>query len=131
MTKRHTPNVTDAELRVLQALWDRGPSTIRRLSEQIYPGGGPSCYATVQKLLERLEAEKCVARDRSAMTHVFTAAVARDTFVGEQLRAMAERLCGGSLAPLLTNLLKTETLSDENRKDLRRLLSSHRPPDGN
>jgi BlaI family transcriptional regulator, penicillinase repressor len=133
MSTRRTPNATDAELRVLQALWDLGPSTIRRLTDHLYPGGGQSAYATVQKLLERLEEMKpvpCVARDRSAMTHVFVASVSRDDFIGGQLRAVAERLCGGSVTPLLTHLLKTETLSDQDRKELRRLLDARRPPRG-
>ena len=123
------PNVTDAELRVLQALWELGPSTIRQITERIpvYRGGGQSAYATVQKLLERLEEDNCVVRDRSAMTHVFVAAVSRDDFLGGQLRAVAARLCGGSVTPLLTHLLKTEALSDEERKELRRLLDAHRP----
>jgi predicted transcriptional regulator len=130
MPARPTPNVTDAELRVLEALWDLGPSTIRKLTDHVYPGGGQSSYATVQKLLDRLEDAGCVARDRSAMTHVFVAAVTRDELIGDQLRAVAERLCGGSVAPLLTHLLKTESLSDAERTELRRLLNAHRPPRG-
>jgi predicted transcriptional regulator len=128
MPARPTPNVTDAELRVLEALWDLGPSTIRKLTDHVYPGGGQSSYATVQKLLDRLEDAGCVARDRSAMTHVFVAAVTRDELIGGQLRAVAERLCGGSVAPLLTHLLKTEALSEAERTELRRLLNAHRPP---
>ena len=128
MPARPTPNVTDAELRVLEALWDLGPSTIRKLTDHVYPGGGQSSYATVQKLLDRLEDAGCVARDRSAMTHVFVAAVTRDELIGDQLRAVAERLCGGSVAPLLTHLLKTEALSEAERTELRRLLNAHRPP---
>ncbi len=125
-----TPNVTNAELKVLHALWDLGPATIRRLTDHLYPGGSQSSYATVQKLLDRLEEADCVVRDRSAMTHVFVAAVSRDDFLGGQLRAVADRLCGGSVTPLLTHLLKTETLSDEDRKELRRLLDAHRPRRG-
>jgi BlaI family transcriptional regulator, penicillinase repressor len=132
MSQRPTENVTDAELRVLQSLWDLGPSTIRRLTDHLYPGGGQSSYATVQKLLERLEETDppCVARDRSAMTHIFVATVSRDEFIGNQLRAVAERLCGGSVTPLLTHLLKTEALSEADRKELRRLLNAHKPPRG-
>ena len=125
-----TPNVTDAELRVLHALWDLGACTIRKLTDHLYPGGGQSSYATVQKLLDRLEEAGCVARDRSAMTHVFVAAVSRDDFIGGQLRVVADRLCGGSVTPLLTHLLKTETLSEDERKELRKLLSAPRPPRG-
>jgi BlaI family transcriptional regulator, penicillinase repressor len=123
-----TPNVTDAELRVLHALWDLGACTIRKLTDHLYPGGGQSSYATVQKLLDRLEEAGCVARDRSAMTHIFVAAVSRDDFIGGQLRVVADRLCGGSVTPLLTHLLKTEALSDDERKELRKLLNPPRPP---
>ena len=125
-----TPNVTDAELRVLHALWDLGACTIRKLTDHLYPGGGQSSYATVQKLLDRLEEAGCVARDRSAMTHVFVAAVSRDDFIGGQLKVVADRLCGGSVTPLLTHLLKTEALSEDERKELRKLLSAPRPPRG-
>ena len=125
-----TPNVTDAELRVLHALWDLGACTIRKLTDHLYPGGGQSSYATVQKLLDRLEEAGCVARDRSAMTHIFVAAVSRDDFIGGQLKVVADRLCGGSVTPLLTHLLKTEALSDDERKELRKLLNAPRPPRG-
>lgn len=116
------PSVTDAELRVLAALWDAGPATIRQLTDALYPGGSAAHYATVQKLLERLEADRCVARDRTSMTHVFRAKVDRDAFLGGQLRAVAERLCGGSMAPLLAHLVSAEKLSASDRKELRKLL---------
>jgi predicted transcriptional regulator len=122
------PDVTDAELGVLQALWDEGPATIRHLTDRLYPGGSTAHYATVQKLLERLETKGCVARDRSAMTHKFSARIGRDVYIGGQLRAMAERLCGGSLTPLLTHLVKTESLSEEDRKELRKMLTPGKPP---
>src|SRR5262249_10192887 len=54
---RTPPDVTDAELAVLQVLWDRGPATIRELTPLLYPDVTDASYATVQKLLERLEAK--------------------------------------------------------------------------
>jgi predicted transcriptional regulator len=114
---------TETELSLLQLLWDQGPATIRRLTELLYPGGSASHYATVQKLLERLEDKGYVRRDRSSMTHVFDAKIARDQYIGGQMRAMADRLCGGSLTPLLTHLLQAERLSAEERRELRRLLN--------
>jgi BlaI family transcriptional regulator, penicillinase repressor len=61
------------------------------------------------------------------MTHVFAASVSREAFVGGRVRAVAERLCGGSIAPVLTHLLKTESLSDSDRKELRKLLGTIPP----
>ena len=59
---RTPQDVTDAELAVLQVLWEEGPLPIRSLADVLYPGGKTAQYATVQKLLERLEGKGCVAR---------------------------------------------------------------------
>jgi predicted transcriptional regulator len=115
-------DVTDAELAVLQLLWDQGPATIRQLTDALYPGGSEAHYATVQKLLERLEKKAYVDRDRSAHAHSFRARVDRDALVGQRLRAMAEKLCGGLMAPLLTHLVRAETLTSEEREELRNLI---------
>jgi fructose/tagatose bisphosphate aldolase len=70
--------VTDAELDVLRVIWDRGSATIRAIADRLYPAGGTSEYATVQKLLERLEGKECVVRDRDTWPHTFAAAIERD-----------------------------------------------------
>ena len=115
-------DVTDAELAVLQVLWDHGPATVRLLTDALYPEGTAAQYATVQKLLERLEGKGCVERDRRPWPHVFQATIDRDELIGRQLRAVAEKLCGGSLAPLLTHLLRTENLSPREREELRQFM---------
>ncbi len=119
---RIAQDATDAELAVLQALWDGGPSTVRMLADVIYPQGTSAHYGTVQKLLERLEAKDLVSRDRRPWPHVFEAALNRASFIGYRLRAMAEKLCGGSLTPLLTHLVQEERLTPGERQALRDLL---------
>ena len=116
---RTRQDVTEAELTILQFLWDEGEATTRQLTDAIHPEGTASHYATVQKLLERLEAKECVARDRSRWPHVFAPAINREELIGRRLRDMAEKLCGGSLTPLLTHLLKVERLSPRERDELR------------
>jgi predicted transcriptional regulator len=115
-------DVTDAELAVLQVLWDRGPSTIRQITDQLYPEGRTAQYATVQKLLERLEDKDCVRRDRRPAVHVFAAAIDRGELIGRRLQTMAEKLCGGSLTPLLTHLVQSQKLSAAQRQELRDLI---------
>jgi predicted transcriptional regulator len=118
-----TPHdVTDAELAVLQVLWERGPSTIRILAEALYQSASDASCATVQKLLERLEKKKHVARDRSGHAHLFSPLTDRDALVGQRLRGVAEKLTGGLLAPLLTHLVRAETLSGDERRALRDLI---------
>jgi predicted transcriptional regulator len=123
-------DVTDAELAVLQVLWERGSATIRQLTDALYPGGAAAQYATVQKLLERLEAKGCAGRDRRPWPHVFVATVERDDLIGRRLRAVAEKLCGGSLTPLLTHLITVERLSPQERQELRALLEGRCPKPG-
>jgi len=119
---RTPQDITEAELAVMQALWDQGPATIRRLTDALYPEGNASQYATVQKLLERLERKLCVRRDRANSIHVFTAVLDRDELIGQRLRAVAEKLFGGSLAPLLTHLVQATRLSARQRQELRALI---------
>jgi predicted transcriptional regulator len=115
---RRPQDVTDAELAILQHLWEAGEATTRHLTDAIHPHGTASQYATVQKLLERLELKGYVTRDRNRWPHVFAPVIARDDLIGQRLRAMAEKLCGGSFTPLLTHLLKVERLSSREREEL-------------
>src|SRR5262245_11487777 len=119
---RTSQDVTEAELAVLRRLWERGPATIRQLAEAVYGQDGTSAYATVQKLLDRLEAKRIVARDRSGGVHVFRATVGRDELIGRKLRAVADTLCEGSLTPLLTQLVRGQRLSAQERQALRALV---------
>ena len=121
---RTPQDVTDTELSILQALWDRQPATIRQLTEVLYPGGGQAHYATVQKLLDRLEAKGCVFRHRNQTPHIFEAAVGRDELISRKLEDVAEKLCGGSLTPLLTHLVRARRLSSRQRQELRDLIDA-------
>ena len=119
---RHPQDVTDAELDVLRALWDHGAATIRALTDRLYPGGGTSEYATVQKLLERLEDKGHVAHRSEGRQNVYRARVQREDLVARRLRDTAEQLCDGSLTPLLTHLVSAGRLSRDELLELRRLV---------
>jgi predicted transcriptional regulator len=119
---RPPQDVTDAELAILQVLWDRGSATVRALTEALYAASSSSQHATVQKLLERLEGKDCVRRDRSVWPHVFEATVDREALIGRKLQQTADRLCDGSVQPLLMHLVKASRLSAEERASLRGLL---------
>jgi predicted transcriptional regulator len=129
-----TPHdVTDAELAVLQVLWERGPATRRQLADVLYPAGGPAHYTTVQKLLERLEAKGHVTKRRGPAVLTFTAAIDREQLISRRLREVAEKLCGGSLTPLLLNLVRSRGLTARELADLQQLVKElsrqARPPD--
>ena len=122
MKKREVAPTTAAELRVMEELWRRGESTIRDLRDELYPGGGSSEFSTVQKLLSRLVAKELVRRRKDGANWVFQAVVARNELIGGELRRVADRLGGNSMAPLLTCLVETGGLTATDKDHLRKLL---------
>jgi len=118
---RTPQDITDAELAVLSLLWEKGRCTVRELTDVLYPNGTGAHYATVQKLLERLEIKQFVRRDRKPWPHQFDAQIDRNELIGRRLQTTADKLCGGSLVPILTQLVKSH-LTPEDRRSLRGLL---------
>src|SRR5712692_6067242 len=97
---RTPQDVTDTELAILQVLWDQGPCTRRQITDVLYPQSGPAQYATVQKLLERLETKgfvvvsaPAVAQPSSRGALTFTVSVDRDELISRKLHEMAAKLC--------------------------------------
>jgi predicted transcriptional regulator len=119
---RTPQDVTDAELAVLQVLWDQGPVTRRQITDVLYPDGGPAHYTTVQKLLERLEAKGHVRRESGASVLTFRAAIDREQLISRRLTDVADKLCGGSLTPLLMNLMRAQTLTPRELEELQQLV---------
>ena len=124
---RKPKDVTDAELSILKQLWESGPANIRQLTDALY-GGSESDYATVKKLLARLESKDYVRRDRQSSAHVFEPTLSHDEYVGKRLQGLADNLCGGSRTPLLMHLLRTDTLSPKERRQLRDLVDELSAP---
>ncbi|OWK43040.1 BlaI/MecI/CopY family transcriptional regulator [Fimbriiglobus ruber] len=119
---RAAREITDAEMAILTELWQRPSATVRELTEALYGNTPAALLATVQKLLDRLEAKNCVARDRDRWPHHYTAAVKRDELVGNRLQAAADQLTDGDLAPLLTHLVRSQKLTAKDREQLRKVL---------
>ena len=114
--------ITDGELSILQVLWERGEAGSREITEELYEEVTDPKMASVQKLIERLEAKGCVERDRSERAHRFRPLVSHAQFLRSRLQALADRLCDGTLAPLVTTLLQSKGLSRSEKEQLRKLI---------
>jgi len=123
-TRAAIADVTEAELAVLKALWRRRAATIRELTDELYPAGGTSHYATVQKLLERLEGKGHVSREPRGRANVYRPRVGRGELISRRLQATADSLCEGSLTPLLTHLVGSARLTSEDISTLRELVDA-------
>ena len=64
---------TDAELGILQVLWERGPSTVRDVHETLSRGVEGTGYTTVLKLMQIMTEKGLVERDESQRAHVYRA----------------------------------------------------------
>src|ERR1700733_7831303 len=118
MARRPTEDVTDTELAILQVLWDQGEMTRRRIADVLYPGGSEVHYATVQNLLGRLERKGFVQSARMGNVLFFTATVAKEELIRRHLQGLADKLCGGAVAPLVMNLIKSKPLSAHEVEEL-------------
>ena len=118
----HLPHLANAELAVMEVLWDEGRLTARDIRERLYPDASKAQHGTVQRLLQRLEDKGLVARDRTLPVHLFEAAVSRTAYAGGQLESLVEKLTGGSLAPLITHLVEENRLSETDLQRLRSIL---------
>ena len=117
--------VADAELAVLKVLWARGPLTAKTITEAIYSDGAESEFAAVHSFLQRLERKGLVTRDRSSFVHVFSPTVSHSDILGQELKAIAERLGAGSIAPLLMQLIHQKRLSKKEVAEIRKLLDKY------
>jgi predicted transcriptional regulator len=114
--------VTDTELAILDVLWDRNRCEIRDLVDALYSEHTAARHATIKSLLERLMEKGFVACDRSRFAHRFSAVVNREDYVGQQLQKLADSHFGGSLTPMLLNLIERSKLSRRDIQAIRKIV---------
>jgi len=114
-----------AELAVMELLWDHGRLTAREIRERLYSAATKSQHGTVQRLLQRLEDKGLVERDRRLSVHLFSPAIGREVYASGQLEKLADKLTGGSLAPLITHLVEQKKIAPDEIDRIRAILDEH------
>jgi len=122
------PSLANAELAIMELLWDEGRLTARMIRERLYPGTTKAQHGTVQRLLQRLEDKGFVVRDKDLPVHFFAASIRREEYASSQLESLADRLTGGSLAPLVTHLVEQKRISRTEIDRLRQILDEDAKP---
>lgn len=120
-TANPRPPLANAELAVMELLWDDGKVTARHVREHLY-ADKKNQHGTVQRLLQRLEEKGYVVRDDDLPVHLFSATVSREDYATSQLELLAGRLTGGSLAPIVTRLVEQKRISRTEIDRLRAIL---------
>ena len=117
----HKP-LANAELAIMNLLWQTDRLTARQIREQLYPDATRAQHGTVQRLLQRLGDKGYVERDCNLSVHFFSAAISRQTYACGQLESLAAKLTGGSLAPLITHLVEERRISRDEIDRIRAIL---------
>jgi len=127
MTRRTRP--TDAELAILQVLWERGPSTVREV-HQALAVARETGHTTTLKLMQIMAEKGLVRRDESARTHIYTTRLSREQTQRQLVSDLANRAFGGSAAALVMQALSAQAPSADELREIRRLIADFgaKPP---
>ena len=124
------PKLTRLELRIMEALWTQGASSIREIQEA-FPEPDRPAYTTVQTMVYRLEGKKAIRRVKKiGNAHIFEAIVSR---TAAQRRLIDELISffGGRTQPVMAHLIESGrlTLEDvhEAEQTLRKLQKKDKP----
>jgi BlaI family transcriptional regulator, penicillinase repressor len=122
-----TPKPTEAELGILNVLWDRGEMTVRELHEAHYRDDGTG-YTTSLKMLQIMHAKGLVERNDSQRAHVYRAAVSKEITQKRFLTDIVQRVFDGSPSQLVLQALGGQPkASREELDEIRALLDSLEP----
>jgi BlaI family penicillinase repressor len=124
------PKLSKLELQIMEALWNRGPCSVREIQES-FPVRKRPAYTTVQTMVYRLEVKKALRRTKKIATAlIFEAAVSREA-AERKLIVDLLGLFGGRSRPIMAHLIESGTLTlddvREAEKTLLKLAGEEKP----
>jgi predicted transcriptional regulator len=115
------PKLTRLELQIMEALWSRGPCSVREIHET-FPARKRPAYTTVQTMVYRLEMKKVLRRVKKIATaNIFEAAVTREA---AQRRLVDDLLglFGGRSRPIMAHLIQSGNLTLDDIREAERTI---------
>ncbi len=114
---------TEAELSLLNVLWDLGPATVREVHEKISLSQKTG-YTTVLKILQIMHDKNLVIRDESKRAHVYAAANSQTHTQSSLLKDLITKAFGGSRSNLVMRALDDSTTKQE-IEDIKTILNKY------
>jgi len=123
VARKKSLNLTEAELRLMDIVWDKGPVTVGEVAAAL-PGEPPLAYNTVLTTLRVLEQKGYVRhiKAREGRAFIYRAVVGRKQASQNALRNLVRGFFSNSPELLVLNLLDDGDLSERERKKIRNLL---------
>lgn len=117
------PKLSALELKIMDAFWTGGPSSVREVQER-FPEVDRPAYTTIQTMVYRLEAKKVLRRVKKVgNAHVFEAVISRE----DAQRRLVDDLLGffgGRTQLVMAHLVETGRLTMRDVKDAEQLIKS-------
>ena len=116
-----SPKLSRLELKIMEALWTKGASSVREIQEA-FPAKRRPAYTTVQTIVYRLEAKNAVRRTKKiGNAHIFEAVLSR-TAAQRRLIDEVLGLFGGRAQPLMSHLIESGQLTLDDIEEARAAL---------
>jgi predicted transcriptional regulator len=122
MARKKSPNLTDAELRLMNVVWERGPVTVSDVVENI-SGDPPLHYSTVLTTLRILENKGYLKHRKEGRAFIYRAAVQREQERDKAISHLLRRFFDGSAESLMLNLVQREKISAAELARLRKRIA--------
>ena len=124
MAKRNQPRPTDAELEILRVLWERGPSTVRDVYEELKQGKDVG-YTTILKFMQIMADKGLVRRNEDQRAHLYEAMVPKASTQRQLVGDLLERAFGGSALDLVMQALSAKRATRSEIDQIRRMLDKY------
>ena len=119
--KENSVNLTEAEWRVMECLWERSPLTGRDVTELMSERCGWS-RSTTLTLLSRMEAKGAVAGDSATGKKAFYPLICREDAALQETEDFLDRVYKGSLSLLVSSLTRKQSLPQQEIDELYAIL---------
>jgi predicted transcriptional regulator len=116
MARKKSPTLTDAELRLMEVIWQKGFASAAEVLESL--PDGDLAYTTVLNTLRILETKGYLRHTKDGKAFIYHPLVDRSQASRTAVQYLVSRFFGNSPGLLVSNLIEQEQL---NKQDLRRL----------
>jgi predicted transcriptional regulator len=118
---RKSPTLTEAELRIMEVLWYKGPATVQQVLD-VLPKRPALAYNSVLTTVRILEKKGYVEHLKDGRAHVFQPLLGRKQASQSEIRHLIGRFFGDSHEELALNILEDRGLDSDEIQRLRQLL---------
>ncbi len=113
---------TEAELEVLQVLWENGAASVRFVNEALSKNR-EVVYTTTLKIMQNMTEKGLLKRDTSQRTHIYEAAVSREIIQEKFFDRFLDNVFGGSPLKLVMHTLGHDKTSVDDLEEIKKIIS--------